>query len=181
MTLNCNLTHDLYPWFSRSNFEKVVLSNGMPDWHGTKGMWVDRMLDPHCDFELWPHPWPWPLIFKVKFWKCQNSGMGCPIDMEWKGCESTECWTHVMTFNFDLTYDLDLEFSTSNFEIAVSRPGMAGPIDMERKGYESIVCYTYFVTLSYDLDLGFSRSNFKNAVSQEWEGRLTWNQRDVSR
>ena len=94
------------------------------------------MLDPHCDFELWPHPWPWPLIFKVKFGKSHNSGMGCPIDMEWKGCESTECWTHVMTFNFDLTHDLDLEFSTSNFEIA---------------------------------------------VSQEWQGRSTWNERDMSR
>ena len=58
---------------------------------------------------------------------------------------------------------------------------MAGSIDMEQKGYELIGCYTYFVTLSYDLDLGFSRSNFKNAVSREWEGRLTWNQRDVSR
>ena len=58
---------------------------------------------------------------------------------------------------------------------------MAGSIDMEQKGYESIGCYTYFVTLSYDLDLGFSQSNFKNAVSREWEGRLTWNQRDVSR
>ena len=57
---------------------------------------------------------------------------------------------------------------------------MGGPIDMERKGYESIGCYTYFVTLNYDLDLGFSRSNFENAVSQEWEGQLTWNQRDVS-
>ena len=30
--------------------------------------------------------------------------------MERKGCESTECWTHVVTFNFDLTHDLDLEF-----------------------------------------------------------------------
>ena len=58
---------------------------------------------------------------------------------------------------------------------------MGGPIDMKRKGYESIGCYTYFVTLSYDLDLGFSRSNFENAISQEWENRLTWNQRDVSR
>ena len=52
---------------------------------------------------------------------------------------------------------------------------------MERKGYESIGWYTFFVTLSYDLDLGFARSNFENAVSQEWEGQLTWNQRDVSR
>ena len=33
----------------------------------------------------------------------------------------------------------------------------------------------------FDLDLGFSRSNFENAVSQEWKGRLTWNERDVSR
>ena len=75
-----------------------------------KGTWVDRMLDPHIyDFELWPHPWPWPLIFKVKFWKSHNSGTGCLIDMEGKGCESTECWTHVTTFNFDLSHDLDLE------------------------------------------------------------------------
>ena len=57
---------------------------------------------------------------------------------------------------------------------------MGGPIDMEQKGCESIGCYTYFVTLSYDLDLGFSWSNFKSAVSWEWEGRLTWNQTDVS-
>ena len=58
---------------------------------------------------------------------------------------------------------------------------MGGPIDMEQKGNESIGCYIYFVTLSYDLDLGFSRSDFENAVSQEWEGQLTWKQRDVSR
>ena len=57
---------------------------------------------------------------------------------------------------------------------------MGGPIDMERKGYESIGCCTYFVALSYDLDLGFSRSIFENAVSQEWEGQLTCNQRDMS-
>ena len=28
--------------------------------------------------------------------------MGC--DMERKGCELIECWTHVVTFNFDLTH-----------------------------------------------------------------------------
>ena len=36
----------------------------MPDWHGTKGMWVDWMLNPCCDFQLWPHPWQ----------GCQRSG-----------------------------------------------------------------------------------------------------------
>ena len=58
-------------------------------------------------------------------------------------------------------------------------------IDMERKGRQSIGCYTHFVTLNVhftdDLDLVLSRSNFENAVSQEWEGRLTWNERDLSR
>ena len=96
-------------------FKMLYLRNGKADWHWTKGMWVDRMLNPHCDFELWPHPWPWPLIFRVKFWKSHNSEMGYLIDMEWKGRESTECLTNVVIFNFNL------EFSTSNFEIAASQ------------------------------------------------------------
>ena len=40
--------------------------------------------------------------------------------MELMGCKSIECWTHVVTFNVHLTYDLDLGFSGSNFENAVS-------------------------------------------------------------
>ena len=79
--------------------------------------------------------WPWPFIFKVKFWKCCISGMGGPIDMEQKGCESIGCYTHIVTLNCDLTQDLDP---------------------------------------------WFSRSNFENAVSQEWKGPLTWNETDVS-
>ena len=56
--------------------------------------------------------------------------------------------------------------------------GMGGPIYMEQKGFESKGCYTHIVTLicdlTHDLDPWFSRSNFENAVSQEW------NERDVS-
>ena len=205
--------------------------NGKADWHGTKGMWIDRMLHPLCDFQHSRHPWPWPWIFKVKFWKSHISGMGWPIDMELKRWKSIEYWTHVVTFNLPLTHDLDLGFSRSNFEKAVSREwegrltwnerewddrklhplchfelspqpwhwpwifkikfwksrisGMGWPIDMGWKGCESIECWTHVVAfnfpLTHDLDLGFSRSNFENAVSQEWEGRLTWNERDVSR
>ena len=63
---------------------------------------------------------------------------------------------------------------------------MGWQIDMERKGCEMMIgCYTHFVTfnvhLTHDLDPWFSRSNFENAVSQEWEGRLTWNEMDVNR
>ena len=118
--------------FQGQILKMLYLRNGRADWHGTKGMWVDRMLLPLCDFQHSPHPWPWPWIFKVKFWKSRITGMGWPIDMESKGCESIECWTHVVTFNFDL---------------------------------------------KHDLDLGFSRSNFEFAVTQEWEGWLTWNKR----
>ena len=121
--------------FQGQILKKSYLRNGMADWHGTKGMWVDRMLHPLCDFQCPLHPWPWPWIFKFKFWKCCISGMGGQIDMERKGFESTECWTHVITFN---------------------------------------------VHLFHDLDFGFSRSNFEKVVSQEWDGRLTWNERDVS-
>ena len=101
------LTLTLY--FEDQIFKMLHLRNGMADWHGTKGMWVDRMLDPYCDIEL----------FKVKFWKSHNSGMGWLIDMKWKGCESTECWIHVETFNFDLAHDLDFGISRWNFENAV--------------------------------------------------------------
>ena len=62
---------------------------------------------------------------------------------------------------------------------------MGWPIHMERKGCESIEYWTHVVTfnipLTHDLDLGFSRSDFENGVSQEWQGRLTWNEKDVSR
>ena len=122
--------------FQGQILKMLYLRNGMADWHGTKGMWVDRMLHPLCDFQLWPQLWPWPWIFKVKFWKSCISGMGWPIDLGWKGCESIECWTHVVIFNFRLTHDLDL---------------------------------------------GFSRSNFEKVSSYEWDGWLTWNERDVSR
>ena len=30
-----------------------------------------------CDFDLWPHAWPWPRIFMVKFWNSCTS--------EWEG------------------------------------------------------------------------------------------------
>ena len=58
---------------------------------------------------------------------------------------------------------------------------MEWPIDMEWKRCDLIECWTRVVTfnghLTHDLDLGFSRSNFEKVVSQEWDGRLTWNER----
>ena len=42
--------------FQGQILKMLYFRNGRANWLGTKGMWVDRMLDPHCDFELWPHP-----------------------------------------------------------------------------------------------------------------------------
>ena len=62
---------------------------------------------------------------------------------------------------------------------------MRGRFDMERKECESIGCYTHIVTLNcdliYDLDLLISRSNFEKVLTQQWDARLTWNEKDVSR
>ena len=122
--------------FQGQILKMLYLRNGRADWHWTKGMWIDRMLHPLCNFQRSPHLWPWPSIFKVKFWNSRISGMGWLIDMERKGCESIGCCIHFVTF---------------------------------------------IVHLTHYLDLGFSRSNFENAVSQEWKGRLTWNESDVNR
>ena len=86
VTFNIHLTHDLDLGFSRSNFEKLISQEWDADWHGSKGMWVNRMLDP-CDFHLWSHPWHWPWIFKVKYWNCCTSGIVGSTHLEWKGCE----------------------------------------------------------------------------------------------
>ena len=111
--------------FQGQILKMLYLRNGMADWHGTKGMWVDRMLHPLCNFQLWPQPWPWLWIFKVKLWKCCISGMGWLIDLERKGCESIECLTHVVTLNVHLNHDLELGFSRSIFLIAIDRNARA--------------------------------------------------------
>ena len=41
--------------FQGQILKMLYLRNGRAHGHETKMMWVDRMLDPHCDFELWPH------------------------------------------------------------------------------------------------------------------------------
>ena len=170
--------------FQGQILKMLYLRNGRADWHGTKGMWINRMLDPHCDFELWPHPWPWPLIFKVKFWKSHNSGMGCPIDMETKGMWVDRMLHPLCDFQRSPhPWPWPWIFKVKFWKSLIS--GMGWQIDMELKRCESIECWTHVVTfnvhLTHDLDLGFSGSNFENAVSQEWEVQLTWNKRDVSR
>ena len=131
VTLNCDLTHDLDPWFSRSNFENAITQ----EWDA-RLTWNERDVSrlnvgPMLWLSTLTAPWPLPWIFNVKFWNCCIPGMGVSFDMK-------------------------------------------------QKRYESVGCYTYFVILNWPWPWIF-KVKFKNAASQEWEGRLTWNQRDVSR
>ena len=65
----------------------------------------------------------------------------------------------------------------------IQKFSMRIPLDSLLNISSGIGCYTHFMTFNFDvdLDLGFSRSNFEKVLSQEWDGRLTWNERDVSR
>ena len=46
--------------------------------------------------------------------------MGWPIDMERKGCELIECWTHVVTFDVHLTMILTLDFEKRGLTLKFS-------------------------------------------------------------
>ena len=65
--------------FEGQLLKKLYHSNKRVNWHETKRMWVDRMLDSSFDLKLLPHPWHWPWIFKVKFlimeWEVDRLGI----------------------------------------------------------------------------------------------------------
>ena len=84
-----------WPWIFKVKFLKNLCDrNGRADWHWKVGIWIDRMLDPCCDFDLWPHWWPWSWIFKVK--------IEIAVSQEWEGRLTWNerlvswiwCWVH---------------------------------------------------------------------------------------
>ena len=89
--------------------------------------------------------------------------------MKQKGHASIWYWIDHMTITFDITYDLDLVF----FQVKFLNNCISNQLDTEPN----------YATLPFDHthDLGLSRSKFEIALSQEWKGQLTWNERDVSR
>ena len=105
----------------------LYLRNGRTDQYETKAMWVDRMSYLLCDLELWP--WPW--VFKVKFWKnlCRRNGR---VDWPWK----KRIWIDRMLWLWTLTslMTLTLEFQLKYWNCCIS--GMGGLTDLEWKGCE---------------------------------------------
>ena len=124
-------------------------------------------------------------FFKVKHYFGHISGMVGPIDMKRKGSASVGYWVQYVTLTFDPTYDLDLRYFKVKFRNS-SISGTVGLIDVKWKRGQLIWywadCMTLLFDRTHDLDLGveISRLESEIALSQEWDGRLTWNEKDVS-
>ena len=109
------------------------------------------------------------------------------IDVKRKGSASVGYWVQCVTLTFDLTHDLDLRCFKVKFRNSPIS-GIVGLIDVKWKRSELIWygadCMTlpFDHTHDHDLDLGveISRSESEIALFQEWDGWLTWNEKDVS-
>ena len=89
-----------------------------------------------------------------------------------------------MTIGFDLGHDLDLEFSRSNMEFAISQPKMVWLPRNEKQTYplnSKASNVTIRFNLGHDLDLGFSRSNMEFPISQPKVVRLPRNEKQTYR
>ena len=111
--------------------------------------------------------------------------MAGPIDVKRKGNASVGYWVQYVTLTFDLTDDFDLGCFQVKFRNN-SISGIVGLIDVKWKWSELICYWADCMTLpfddTHDLDPGvkISRSKSEIAISQEWDSRLTWNEKDVS-
>ena len=108
MTLTLNFQGQTLNW--------LYLSQKWSNCHETKNKHIDWTLGFKCYHWVWPWPWPWPWIFKVKYRIGYISAMN--------GAIATKRKASNVTIGFDLGHDLDLEFSRSNIELAISQPKM---------------------------------------------------------
>ena len=165
--------------FQGQILKMLYLRNGRADWHGTKGMWIHRMLHPLCDFQL-------SLTHDLDLGFSRSnyiSGMGWPIDMERKGCESIGCYTHFVTFNFPSPMTLTLDFQGQILKKSHLMNGMAdwpGTKGMWVDRMLDPCCDFQCSPLPWPWPW-ILRSNFEKVVSEEWDSWLTWNEKDVSR
>ena len=117
VTLTLNFQGQTWNW--------LYLSQKWSDCHETNSKHIDWTQSLKCNHWVWPWPWPWPWIFKVKYGICYISAKNGPIATKQNANISIELWASNVTIRFDLGHDLDLEFSRSNMELAISQPKMA--------------------------------------------------------
>ena len=122
------------------------------------------------------------------FWPCRRNGWSdwCKTKRKYVG------WMLGILCAFDLTQDLDLGF----FKVKFLNSYISGIVwpdwcEMKRKRINKILGQPYVLVLwphpwpwpsSFKVSekKKVSRSVFQIALSQEWDSRLTWSERDVS-
>ena len=132
---------------------------------------------------LWLQAKLWPVLHKCIVWLMKNANV-CycqptdllvgSLDVKQQGIALNGCWANCVSLTFTSHMILTLDFQGQILKQPYLRNAKT---DWPRmKGCESIGYWTDCVTLSCDLNFGYARSNFEKAVSQEWDGRLTWNE-----
>ena len=163
LTLTSSMTLTLE--FQVQIFKQPYVRNGNVIWHGKKRMSVSRMLDPLspiCIRSIFLI-----IISRNRRANCHGAKGMCVNRMS--DPLSHHPWACPLIFK--------VIFWNSNTS------GIWRPNDTKWKGYDSIGYWTHYVTLNFntnDHDFGLSRLYFEIALSQKWEGQLTWNEMDVS-
>ena len=119
--LGLTLTLTMTLNFQGQSWNLLYLSQKWSDCHETKSKHIDWTQGLKCDHAVWPWPWPWPWIFKVKYWICYISAKNSPIATKPKANISIELKASNVIMGFDFGHDLDLEFSRSNMNFAISQ------------------------------------------------------------
>ena len=165
--------------FRGQTWNLIHLSQKWSDSHETKSKHTDWTLGLKCDHRVWPWLWPWPWIFKVKHGICYISAQNGPIATKRKANISIELTASNVTIRFDLGHDLDLDFSMSNMQFAISQPKIVQLPQNEKQTYRlNFRPQKWPSGLTLAMTLNFELSN---SYISEWEGRLTLNKGSGSR
>ena len=147
----------------------------------TKSKHINWTLCLKCDHRVLLWPWTWPWIFKGKY-------LIRYIYEKWSDCHETKNGCNDWTLGLKCSHKFILWpwpwhwiFKFQLFNRCIS--GMAEPIGAKWKGDKLTGWWANKVTVTFyhthGLDNGFWRPDFEIVVSQEWEGRLTWNKGGV--
>ena len=84
------------------------------------------------------------------------------------------------TYYVTLNYDLDLGFSIWKFKKDESQERVPDWYVMKEMWVDRMLD-PFCALLAMTLTLDFQGQNFDKALCQEWNGQLTWKERDISR
>ena len=122
-------------------------------------------------------------FYKVKHYFGHISEVVGPIDVKRKGSASVGYWVpYVWHWPLTSLMTVTVDVSMSNFETALSRKLLVWLMwnEKEHSWWYLADCMTLPFDHTHDLDLGVSRSESEIALSQGWDGQLTWNKKYVS-